>query len=51
MSTKQLKAYGNEANGLGLRATGAPNTEKYIAKLASACGGPASGTCASSRCR
>lgn len=34
MSTKQLKAYGKEVNALGLRATGSPKSEKYIAKLA-----------------
>ena len=34
LSTRQLKAYGQEANALGLRATGSPKTEKYVAKLA-----------------
>jgi hypothetical protein len=34
MSTRQLAAYGAEADGLGLRATGAANTEAYIRTLA-----------------
>jgi len=34
LSTRQLSAYGKEANALGLRATGSAKHEAYVAKLA-----------------